>query len=300
MRRGSWACCIRGSVVPFLYTSKLGSLWQLRRSRIAVAAAEKLRVSSSHSPELSALGRMSCSGRSQLHISSGDAMVMEMEIEISLPFAAVDALVHACLGGNYVGIKEPRGRVKFEWEQVGEWSSVCRITDKEPGDLGCVRYYGKGTRLTTIQIDGAERPSMRELTARDEFLIRMNLSEQERDEIYKKRRKLHTVIIKRFWSRFNTEAQSIPERQADAPKRQGGRPGLEHGELIYRLAKALEAEQMRSEKPWMKWEDIAVKIEWRHGFKANGLALLRDARHRLDRLRKNDPDGLLQELGGEI
>jgi len=79
-------------------------------------------------------------------------------------------------------------------------------------------------------------------------------------------------------------------------QRQGGRPGLEHDELIYRLAKAQEAEEIKRADPDMWWKMIAKEINWRHGISGPGLTLLRDARKRLRSLEEDDPGGLLQEV----
>jgi hypothetical protein len=79
-------------------------------------------------------------------------------------------------------------------------------------------------------------------------------------------------------------------------QRLGGRPGLDHDELIYRLAKAQEAEEIRRADPEMWWKMVAKEINWRHGIGGPGLSLLRDARKRLRRLEKDDPGGLLQEV----
>jgi hypothetical protein len=77
---------------------------------------------------------------------------------------------------------------------------------------------------------------------------------------------------------------------------QGGRPGLDHDELIYRLAKAQEAEEIKRANPDKWWKMIAKEINWRHGIGGPGLTLLRDARKRLRSLEQDDPGGLLQEV----
>jgi hypothetical protein len=82
----------------------------------------------------------------------------------------------------------------------------------------------------------------------------------------------------------------------DKRQRATGRPGLDHDELIYRLAKAQEAEEIRRADPEMWWKMVAKEISWRHGISGPGLSLLRDARKRLWRLEKDDPGGLLQEV----
>jgi hypothetical protein len=79
-------------------------------------------------------------------------------------------------------------------------------------------------------------------------------------------------------------------------QRPGGRPGLDHDELIYRLAKAQEAEEIKRADPDQWWKMIAKEINWRHGISGPGLTLLRDARKRLRSLEEDDPGRLLQEV----
>jgi hypothetical protein len=78
--------------------------------------------------------------------------------------------------------------------------------------------------------------------------------------------------------------------------RTGGRPGLDHDELIYRLAKAQQAEEIKRADPDMWWKMIAKEINWRHGIGGPGLTLLRDARKRLRSLEEEDPGRVLQEV----
>lgn len=73
-----------------------------------------------------------------------------------------------------------------------------------------------------------------------------------------------------------------------------GRPGLDHDELVYRLAKAQEGEELKRKSPREPWKWIAREIEWKLGADEPGLALLRDARLRLHRLEPDDP--LLAEV----
>jgi len=92
------------------------------------------------------------------------------------------------------------------------------------------------------------------------------------------------------WAKTRTGA-AVHKRQ-----RPTGRPGLDDDELLYRLAKAQEAEEIRRADPEMWWKAVAKEINWRYGISERGLALLRDARKRLHRLEESDPDGLLQEV----
>ncbi len=71
-----------------------------------------------------------------------------------------------------------------------------------------------------------------------------------------------------------------------------GHPGLDHEELIYRLAKAQEAEELRASKPELHWWQIASQIGWRYGKKESGIKKLEDARKRL----KQADSALLQEI----
>jgi len=79
-------------------------------------------------------------------------------------------------------------------------------------------------------------------------------------------------------------------------RRKGGRPGLSRDVLIYRIAKALEAEEIKLRNPDMVWKEIAKEIKWRHGYNGAGVKLLEDARKRLKRLESSDPEGLLPEV----
>jgi len=73
-----------------------------------------------------------------------------------------------------------------------------------------------------------------------------------------------------------------------------GRPGLDHSELIYRLVKAQEGQEIRRETPDKYWKEIAREIGWNKGPDKRGVASLRDARKRLHRLAPDDP--LLREV----
>jgi hypothetical protein len=87
------------------------------------------------------------------------------------------------------------------------------------------------------------------------------------------------------------------ENQAKGTGRGPGRPGLSRDELIYRLAKAQEGEQIKRDDPSMTWKEIALEIDWRMGAGKPGVKLLEDARKRLRRLEKHDPEGLLDLVG---
>ena len=67
----------------------------------------------------------------------------------------------------------------------------------------------------------------------------------------------------------------------DRPMR--GHPGLDHDELIYRLAKAQEAEDIKEKNPEMTYGEIALKIGWDRGAtRGSKIKLLEKARQDLD------------------
>lgn len=85
---------------------------------------------------------------------------------------------------------------------------------------------------------------------------------------------------------------SVPEKQ-----RPGGAPGLNREELVYRLAKAQEAEEIKRKCPELTWKEIVHIIDWaRGGTRESRIKLLEDARYRLGRLKKGDPEGLLDRV----
>lgn len=90
--------------------------------------------------------------------------------------------------------------------------------------------------------------------------------------------------------------KEMPPASGNVTARLGGRPPLERHELVYRLAKAQEAEEIRAREPEKTWKEIAQQIRWRHGAGITGVERLRDARKRLKRLLDDDPDGILNEV----
>jgi hypothetical protein len=94
---------------------------------------------------------------------------------------------------------------------------------------------------------------------------------------------------------FGAEETQLSEPYTHGPNDwHGGHPGLDHDELIYRLTKAQEAEEIRHSDSSRPWKQIARDIQWNKGTCEAGLALLRNARYRLRRLKPGDP--LLEEV----
>ena len=80
------------------------------------------------------------------------------------------------------------------------------------------------------------------------------------------------------------------------PPLPGGRPGLTREQVVYRVAKAQEGEEIKQADPAMTWKEIAREISWASGSHEDALALLRDARYRLRRLESDDPELVLDEV----
>jgi hypothetical protein len=89
------------------------------------------------------------------------------------------------------------------------------------------------------------------------------------------------------WNTSNMQASSAPTIG------HSGRPGLNREELIYRLTKAQEAEEIKHREPRKTWKEIAREIGWRYGSEPHGVKLLEDARHRL---RRPENKALLDEI----
>jgi len=97
------------------------------------------------------------------------------------------------------------------------------------------------------------------------------------------------------WNAFIAEASS-PAIRRSVQGRGGGHPGLSRDELVYRVAKAMDAEQIKKETPDMTWKEVVREIKWDRGStRASKVKLLQDARYRLDRLKDDDPSGILPD-----
>lgn len=90
-----------------------------------------------------------------------------------------------------------------------------------------------------------------------------------------------------------------PAEQVQTPTKRKGGPGrnkMEYEELIYRLAKAQEAIEMKAAAPDMTWKEIAKEIRWRPGWDLNGVKLLEYARQRLERVINSEDEATLKEV----
>ncbi len=86
----------------------------------------------------------------------------------------------------------------------------------------------------------------------------------------------------------------VPTRTSQSQK--GGRPGLDPKVLVMRLGLAQQAEEIRRGDPSRPWKQIAADVGWPYGPSPAGVKLLEDARTRLKRLQKSDPENLLERV----
>ncbi len=104
---------------------------------------------------------------------------------------------------------------------------------------------------------------------------------------------LYDVLIRQGWVDVPPHlAAELPEDD----KSSLGRHTLEPDELIYRLAKAAEAEDIKARCPDKLWKEIALEIAWSKGTGTSGLKLLQYARDRLAEARKRGEQDLLAKV----
>lgn len=82
-----------------------------------------------------------------------------------------------------------------------------------------------------------------------------------------------------FWREHDAQLaakteQAEPAVQDDAQPRGPGNPGLERAELIYRLAAAQEAVEIKASDPSITWKECARKLRWRHGTRPSAIKKL--------------------------
>lgn len=104
---------------------------------------------------------------------------------------------------------------------------------------------------------------------------------------------LFDALVSQGW--VDDPANPAPEPEEN-PKTPGGRHTLEPDELVYRLAKAEEAEEMKARDPGRRWKEIALEIGWNKGSNTSGLKLLQYARERLAEARKRGDQALLDRV----
>lgn len=79
--------------------------------------------------------------------------------------------------------------------------------------------------------------------------------------------------------------------------RSHGRPRLSREERVFRVACAMWAEELRREHPNMTWDDVYRDIRWAPRHKK---LLSQDAMYRLVRLRRHDPEGILEKATDKL
>jgi len=123
------------------------------------------------------------------------------------------------------------------------------------------------------------------------------LIEQKKLALYQKQMDQHNEIVSYVLDRLRLDGLRPEEVGRETPalprseNEKTGNPGLPEQELMRRLARAMWAEEIRQETPWITWGQIARKVGWLHHLK-----LLQDARNRLARVRKSGDRALLEAV----
>lgn len=241
---------------------------------------------------------------------------MQFIWKLRIPLVVADADVSQCLT-RYRSL----AWLDFFREQMGDYSVQYSLWQHQVRDLGEIKLRRVSEEESEISVIGPPRPPDRTPTREEQDALaaissplvreaaKIELARKigaESDELYRRRRRHQERIIQEMtydlardpeWKKAKRRLQEVARRPLDdIGARPVGRPPLSGQELIYRLAKAQEAEEIRRKDPSMTWKEIAKQIGWRRGHDEAGVALLRDARTRLGRREKGDPEGLLQDV----
>ena len=104
---------------------------------------------------------------------------------------------------------------------------------------------------------------------------------------------LYDALIQQGWVDDPTKPLVVPIPESE---RGPGRHELDRAELIYRLAKAQEAEEIKARDPDKRKKEIAQQIGWRFGVTESGIKLLDYARDRLKRAQQQGDRELLDAI----
>jgi hypothetical protein len=236
-----------------------------------------------------------------------------------LPFEVVDAAVARHMPEPSIDVVITR--------VVHTPVSVCYVlTHDRHGDQGKLWVRSVGLAQTELVAEAPPYPPRRAWTAEEEAFVRAQRDpldmihavdaideriDDERDTLYSAILSPHSRSVALFAIRFLRERQRLGDvftlaseqphstppvaaatedmhASAQASSERPGHPGLARDEVIYRLAKALEAEVMKERYPTRTWKEISHAVGFDRGeSKASEVALLRDARLRLQRLRES-------------
>jgi len=112
------------------------------------------------------------------------------------------------------------------------------------------------------------------------------LLEKLSNTLLEKRQQYQDMVVDALYSRLKQDNLLTDNEEAINPDRGlAGRPTLTRDDLIYRLAKAQEGEEIKAADNRMTWGEICFSLNWRYSF-----GLFRDARRRLEEaIRSKDP-----------
>lgn len=145
-------------------------------------------------------------------------------------------------------------------------------------------------RASVWTVEGALRFKVEHLVA-EHFRLTVECHEDELRDFWQEL----VEAIKQRWS--GAKEKTLKLATPPTMRRRGGRPRLEHEEVIYRLAKAQEAEELKRRDSELTWHAILLMIDFgRGGTRESSRKLLEIARGELEELSKSDPEGLLQEV----
>lgn len=241
---------------------------------------------------------------------------MEFTLKLPIPFEFLTAAVEECLT-RYSSY----GWLGFTPERTGHTDMLYVLWQHQLRHLGEIKLRKVSEAESEMIVVGPSRPPERAPTPEEQAALAAISSALEReaakielarkigaesDELYRRRRRHQERVVRAMVSELarNTEWKKAKRRLEelagrpldDIGARPIGRPRLSEPVLIPRLAKAKDAEEIRCKDPSMTWKEIAKEIGWEHGISDGGLALLRDARQRLQKLEKDDPEGLLKKV----
>lgn len=159
----------------------------------------------------------------------------------------------------------------------------------------------KGT--ITVKLDLEEFPHIEQIHPDDRYSeLEVTLPKEDADRLWSAWEVIRRKLEQRGYLHSLGETPGGEEIKHSATdetpiRKAAGHPGIGHEERVYRMSKAQEAIKLRRDNPELTWKEIAVKIDFRPGGTlASKVALLLDARHRLERSIEGGESELLSEV----
>jgi hypothetical protein len=237
-------------------------------------------------------------------------------IGIEHPFDVVEAAV-----GHYLSILCAK-YAQFKRNPASPARVVYSIHGRYMGDVIVRKLNERLTELSTIappipyrinltpeqfefEIQNWEIPSLTDEQKREKYRQGIESEKQH----YQEKLDEYGRIINGMLEGLKADGLFLPEqndlysynladdKQREQEDRLRGNPGLEHGELLLRLAHAQEAIELKGKDRALTWQECAVLTGWPYGWRGSGRKKHEDARARLERLQENgDPAGILTEV----